>query len=62
FISLNSNLSSLEILTQYAERWSIELFFKNCKGNLGLNRYLLLMLINYTYCSLSSKGTNYFNI
>ena len=72
FISLNSNLSSLEILTQYAERWSIELFFKNCKGNLGLNgyqvrsersinRYLLLMLINYAYCSLNSKGTNHFN-
>lgn len=28
-------LSSVEILEQYAKRWSIEVFFKTCRGFLG---------------------------
>ncbi|MPQ45206.1 IS701 family transposase [Clostridium tarantellae] len=72
FISLDTSLSAIDILIQYSERWDIEPFFKSCKANLGLNgyqvrvekaitRYLLLMILNYTYCSLNSNGLNHFN-
>ena len=73
FISLDSSLSIMDILTHYNTRWDIEPFFKDCKAKLGLNgyqirktksikRYLLIMLLNYTYCKLKSKFANNFNI
>ena len=63
----------MDILTHYNTRWDIEPFFKDCKAKLGLNgyqirktksikRYLLIMLLNYTYCKLKSKFANNFNI
>lgn len=72
FISLNSNMKPIDILLQYTERWVIEPFFRDCKSKLGLNgyqirterainRYLLLMIINYTYCNLRSSSLNHFN-
>ena len=72
FISLDTSLSPLDILTQYTDRWAIEPFFRDCKTYLGLDgyqvrsersirRYLLLMTINYTYCKLYSNESYHFN-
>lgn len=72
FISLDLELSPLELLTQYTDRWAIEPFFRDCKTYLGLDgyqirsersilRYLLIMFITYTYCKLSSKTNLHFN-
>ena len=72
FISLDSSLSIPDILSHYNLRWDIEPFFRECKAKLGLNgyqirktkaikRYLLIMLLNYTYCKLKSKFLNHFN-
>lgn len=72
FISLDTLLSSLDILNQYIDRWIIEPFFRDCKRNLGLNgyqvrsqksiiRYLIIMLISYTYSKLCSGIAFNFN-
>lgn len=72
FISLDTNLKPLDILTQYTDRWAIEPFFRDCKSYLGLNgyqvrseksinRFLLIILLNYTYCKLYSRETQHFN-
>lgn len=73
FISLDTDLKSLDILTQYTDRWAIEPFFRDCKTYFGLNGYqvrskksinifLLITLLNYTYCKLYSKEAQHFNI
>ena len=72
FISLDNSLTSLEILTQYTDRWAIEPFFRDCKTYLGLDgyqvrseksitRYLTIMLINYTYCKIYANDSYHFN-
>lgn len=72
FISLDNSLTSLDVLTQYTDRWAIEPFFRDCKTYLGLdgyqvrseksiNRYLAMMTINYTYCKLYSDESYHFN-
>lgn len=72
FISLALELTPLEILMQYTDRWAIEPFFRDCKTYLGLDgyqirsersilRYLLIMIITYTYCKLSSRNNQQFN-
>lgn len=72
FISLDSSIEAVNILSTYIERWAIEPFFRTCKANLGLNgyqirnerainRYILLMIIGYTYYSFHSKEQNNFN-
>ena len=72
FISLDNSLTSLEILTQYTDRWAIEPFFRDCKTYLGLDgyqvrseksitRYLTIMLINYTYCKIYANDSYNFN-
>lgn len=72
FISLDTLLKPLDILTQYTDRWAIEPFFRDCKTYLGLdgyqvrseksiNRYHIIMLINYTYCKMYSKDSYDFN-
>lgn len=72
FISLDQTLNPLDTLTQYTDRWAIEPFFRDCKTYLGLdgyqvrseksiNRYLVIMLVNYTYCKIYSKGSYHFN-
>lgn len=59
-------------MTQYTDRWAIEPFLRDCKTYLGLdgcqvrneksiNRYLTIMIINYTYCKLSSNNSYHFN-
>ena len=72
FISLDETLTPLDILTQYIDRWAIEPFFRDCKTYLGLagyqvrnekaiKRYLIIMLINYTYCKIYSNDSYHFN-
>lgn len=72
FISLDNSLVPLDILTQYTDRWAIEPFFRDCKTYLGLNgyqvrseksinRYLIIMLINYTYCKIYCTDSHHFN-
>ena len=73
FISLDKTLNPLDTLTQYTDRWAIEPFFRDCKTYLGLdgyqvrseksiNRYLSIMLVNYTYCKIYSNNSYHFNI
>lgn len=72
FISLDKSLTPLDILTQYTDRWAIEPFFRDCKTYLGLDgyqvrseksidRYLTIMLVNYTYCKIYSNDSYHFN-
>jgi hypothetical protein len=72
FISLGKSLAPLDILTQYTDRWAIEPFFRDCKTYLGLNgyqvrseksinRYLIIMLVNYTYCKIYCNNSHHFN-
>lgn len=39
FISTNANLSDEEILNLYVTRWNIEVYFRDCKSKLALDRY-----------------------
>ena len=39
FISTDVSLSTQEILDKYAERWAVELFFRQSKGKLAFGRY-----------------------
>ena len=39
FISTNASLSAPEILNLYVIRWEIEVFFRNCKTKLALDKY-----------------------
>ena len=61
FISTNVSLCTKEILDCYVERWSIEVFFRQCKNTLaldsyqirsskGIQRYWLLMSLAYFIC------------
>lgn len=72
FISLETSSDPLDILTQYTDRWAIEPFFRDCKTYLGLdgykvrsersiNRYLTIMLVNYTYCKVYFNDAYHFN-
>lgn len=72
FISLDTDLNPIDILTKYTDRWAIEPFFRDSKAYLGLNgyqvrseksinRFLLILLLNYTYCKLYSKESQHFN-
>lgn len=72
FISLDKSLIPLDILNQYTDRWAIEPFFRDCKTYLGLdgyqvrseksiNRYLTIILVNYTYCKIYYNDSYHFN-
>ena len=67
FISTNVAISTQEILDFYVERWSIEVFFRQCKNTLaldsyqirsvkGIKRYWLLMSLAY-YIACTSVDT-----
>ena len=67
FISTNAGISTQEILDTYTERWPIELFFRQSKNKLaldkcqirsrqGIERYWLIMsLVHYMCCMHSGK-------
>ena len=61
FLSTNVSLTTEEILSYYICRWSVEVFFRQCKGKLaldsyqirsskGIQRYWLLMSLAYYIC------------
>ena len=64
FISMQTNLSTQEILEMYAKRWSIEVFFRNCKQKLAFDKcqlrkqrgiermWLILSLVHFLCCTL----------
>jgi Transposase DDE domain len=74
FISLDTTITTEELLNHYKYRWPIETFFRETKKHLGLNhyqvrsnrsinRYFLLLMITYVYCELEvSNGTLNFNV
>ena len=67
FISTDVSLSTQEILDSYAKRWSIELFFRQSKQKLGLDKYqirssqgiqrywLIMSLTHYLCCMFKGK-------
>ena len=67
FISTNVGLSTQEILDTYTRRWPIELFFRQSKGKLALDKYqirsrmgiqrywLIMSLAHYMCCMHSGK-------
>ena len=69
FITLDTTLTTEELLNHYKHRWPIETFFRETKKYLGLNhyqvrsslsinRYFLLLMMTYVYCELEvSNGT-----
>jgi hypothetical protein len=77
FITTDTTLLTTDILHSYLERWSIEVFIRNCKGKLGLDNYqmrslkaikryyIISMLAYYYIISKNTKLTftnNYNNI
>lgn len=67
FISTDISLDTKEILDSYVERWSIEVFFRQCKNTValdsyqirsakGIQRYWLLMSLAYFICSTSIEN------
>jgi hypothetical protein len=67
FISLDTNISTECILNHYINRWPIETFFRETKrylglddyqvrGERGINRYLVLLMLTYIYCELEVSG------
>lgn len=67
FISTNAGLSVQEILDMYTKRWPIELFFRQSKSKLALDKYqirsaqgiqrywLIMSLVHYMCCMHSGK-------
>lgn len=66
FLCTDTELDTQTILEYYSQRWPIEIFFRQSKGNLGLNKYqvrsakaldriLVLIALTYLYC-VSSTG------
>ena len=67
FICTNVGLSTREILDTYTKRWPIELFFRQCKSKLALDKYqirsqqgiqrywLIMLLVHYMCCMSSGK-------
>ena len=72
FLCTDTELDSQTILKYYSRRWPIEIFFRQTKGNLGLNGYqvrstkaidrlLLLIALTYTYCVIIENTNNSFS-
>ncbi|WP_278320848.1 transposase [Lactonifactor longoviformis] len=67
FISTNVELSTQELLDTYTKRWRIELFFRQSKGKLALDKYqmrfrkriqrywLIMSLVHYLCCIYSGE-------
>ncbi len=65
FLSTDTELTTQTLLEYYSQRWPIEIFFRQTKGNLGLNSYqvrsaqaidriLALIAITYLYCVIGT--------
>lgn len=69
-ISTDKNLSFITTMRYYQIRWSIEVFFKDCKQNLGLNNcqstdldayfaHFSIVMMNYMALSLRKRFEDY---
>ena len=65
FLCTDVSLDTQTILNYYSKRWPIEIFFRQTKGNLGLNTYqirsikaidrlLVLIALSYLYCVIGT--------
>lgn len=72
FLCTDTELSSQTILEYYSRRWPIEVFFRQSKNNLCINKYqvrssksidriLLLVSLTYIYCSMQTDADNSFS-
>ena len=72
FLSTDSNLSTEEILNTYTHRWPIEVFFRETKGTLsmdkyqirsatGIKRYWLIISLVYLLCCIGTDKITSFN-
>ena len=71
FISTNAGLSTQEILGHYTNRWPIEVFFRQSKTKLALDKYqirtqtgierywLLMSLVHYMCCTYNGTYCNF---
>lgn len=71
FICTDVSLSTQEILDYYVKRWSIELFFRQSKNKLGLDKYqirssqgikrywLLMSLAHYICCTGTGQNLSF---
>lgn len=67
FISTNAGISTQELLETYTKRWPIEIFFRQSKSKLGLDKYqirsrqgierywLIMSLVHYMCCMHSGS-------
>ena len=67
FISTNAGISTQELLETYTKRWPIEIFFRQSKSKLGLDKYqirsrqgierywLIMSLVHYMCCMHSGN-------
>ena len=71
FLSTNVSLTTDEILSYYLCRWSVEVFFRQCKDKLaldryqirsakGIQRYWLLMSLAYYICVIGTEKSDSF--
>jgi hypothetical protein len=69
-VTSDLNLSFIKTMEYYQIRWSIEVFFKDCKQNLGLNNcqstdfdahiaHVTIVFMNYTLLSLRKRFDDY---
>lgn len=53
FLCMDVSLETHTILNYYSRRWSIEIFFRQSKGNLGFNKYqVVLIAFTHMYCTI----------
>lgn len=69
-ITTDKKLSFIQSMKYYQIRWSIEVFFKDCKQKLGINAnqsidfdsiiaHISIVMMNYTMLSLKKRFANY---
>ena len=67
FLCTDTTLDTQTILEYYSQRWSIEIFFRQTKGNFGFNKYqvrssiaidriLALTALTYLYCVIGTAN------
>ena len=71
FLSTDMELDTQKTLEYYSKRWSIETFFRQTKGNLGINQYQIrhikaikrfwtLTVLTYLFCILAKAKVSSF--
>ncbi|MBV4449263.1 transposase [Clostridium tyrobutyricum] len=71
FLCTDMELSNQTILEYYIKRWPVEIFFRQTKNNIGIDKYqvrsskdidriLLLACLTYIYCSIDKDSNDFF--